>query len=161
MRIYQLKRTQFLPISIETAWSYFSSPHNLREITPPDMKFRILYVSGGEKMYAGQLIRYFVNVLPWISVHWVTEITHVQEPVHFVDEQRFGPYALWHHQHFFREVDGGVEMTDEVNYAIPFGWLGQFANWLFVGKKVRAIFDYRYNVLEELFKNSKEEIVIA
>ncbi len=161
MKVYHLKRTQFLPISINEAWAYFSSPHNLKEITPPDMNFRILYVSGGSTMYAGQLIRYFVNVLPGFTVHWVTEITHVHAPDHFVDEQRFGPYALWHHQHFFREVEGGIEMIDEVNYAIPFGWLGQFANWLFVGKKVSAIFDYRYEVLKKRFKTSKEKIVIA
>lgn len=117
------------------------------------MGFHILYVSGGEKTYAGQIIRYKVQILPGIKMHWVTEITHVNEPFYFVDEQRFGPYALWHHQHHFKEVPGGVEMTDEVNYAIPLGLLGRIANALFVGREVNRIFDYRFKVLEEYFKN--------
>ena len=158
MKIYHLKRKQFLPISMNEAWDFFSSPRNLKDITPEHMRFQILYVSGSEKMYAGQIIRYKVNVLPGFTVHWVTEITHVSEPFHFVDEQRFGPYALWHHQHYFVEKEGGVEMIDEVNYAIPLGWLGQFAHWLFVGKKVNAIFDYRYSVLEKLFERKTIEI---
>jgi ligand-binding SRPBCC domain-containing protein len=116
------------------------------------MGFKILYISGGEKTYAGQIIRYHVNVLPGIKVHWVTEITQVQELNYFIDEQRFGPYALWHHQHHFKEVPGGVEMTDEVNYAIPLGWLGQLAHLLFVGREVNRIFDHRYQTLELFFK---------
>ncbi|MEJ2004616.1 MAG: SRPBCC family protein [Cyclobacteriaceae bacterium] len=160
MKVYHLKRTQFLPITLGKAWQFFSSPQNLREITPPHMKFKILYVSGDQKMYPGQLIRYYVHVLPGIRVHWVTEITHVAEPYRFVDEQRFGPYALWHHTHFFREVDGGIEMTDEVNYAIPMGILGRFANWLFVEKQVNAIFDYRFNILEQRFRKTNENLLV-
>lgn len=121
------------------------------------MGFKILYMSGGPKMYPGQVIRYIVYGLPGIPMNWMTEITHLQEPYYFVDEQRFGPYALWHHQHHFREVDGGVEMTDEVNYAIPFGILGRLANWLFVGREVNRIFDHRYQVLEKYFKNKIAE----
>ncbi len=155
MKVYHLKRKQFLPITLAEAWSFFSDPRNLKEITPPHMKFRILYMSGENGMFAGQLIRYYVHVLAGIRVHWVTEITHVQELERFVDEQRFGPYALWHHTHSFREVGGGIEMTDEVNYAIPLGFIGRFANWLFVEKQVNAIFDYRFNVLEKRFGHSE------
>ncbi|MEO1052705.1 MAG: SRPBCC family protein [Bacteroidota bacterium] len=151
MKIYNLQRKQVLPISLEHAWEFFSSPANLKHITPAHMGFRILSVSGGDKMYAGQIIRYKVNVLPAIPVHWVTEITHVDELNYFVDEQRFGPYALWHHQHWFKEVEGGVEMIDEVNYAIPYGIIGRLANSLFVEKQVNTIFDYRYRILEEHF----------
>ena len=151
MKVYHLQRTQVLPISLQEAWAFFSTPTNLAKITPSHMGFEILYQSGGSKTYAGQIIRYRVNVLPGISVHWVTEITHVSEPNYFVDEQRFGPYALWHHQHRFREVANGVEMTDEVNYAIPLGWLGQLAGALFVHRQVNAIFDHRYQVLNAYF----------
>lgn len=151
MKIYTLKRTQFLPISMAEAWDFFSTPRNLSKITPEHMGFTILYVSGGEKTYAGQIIRYHVQILPGIKVHWVTEITHVQEPHYFVDEQRFGPYALWHHQHRFKAVAGGVEMTDEVNYAIPLGPLGRLAHWLFVGREVNRIFEHRFTVLEGYF----------
>jgi len=151
MKVYNLTRTQILPISVAEAWDFFSTPKNLSKITPEHMGFEILYISGGEKAYAGQIIRYNVSVLPGIKMHWVTEITQVKEGVHFIDEQRFGPYALWHHQHHFKEVPGGVEMTDEVNYAIPFGILGRLAHSLFVGGEVNRIFDHRYHILEKYF----------
>lgn len=151
MKVYHLKRVQFLPIPLTEAWSFFSSPKNLARITPAQMKFEILYISGGEKMYPGQLIRYKIFLLPFLPVFWTTEITHVSEPFYFVDEQRFGPYAMWHHQHHLKEVPGGVEMTDEVNYAIPLGIIGQLAHWLFVKREVNRIFDYRFTILKNFF----------
>ncbi len=158
MKIYNIKRTQFLPISLTEAWAFFATPKNLSKITPKEMGFEILYISGGDKMYTGQIIRYFVQILPLIKMHWVTEIKHVSEPHYFVDEQRFGPYALWHHQHHFKEVDGGVEMKDEVNYAIPLGAIGRLAGLLFVQHKVNSIFDYRFKVLEAYFAKSNNNI---
>jgi ligand-binding SRPBCC domain-containing protein len=115
------------------------------------MNFDILTISGGAKMYAGQIIKYKVNLFPLIPTTWVTEITHVNEPGYFVDEQLIGPYALWHHQHHFKEVNGGVGLTDIVNYAIPFGPIGRLANAIFVGGEVNAIFDFRYKKLESMF----------
>jgi len=156
MKVYNLKRTQFLPISLSEAWHFFSTPRNLSKITPGHMGFKILYVSGGEKAYAGQIIRYQISILPGIKVHWVTEITQVQESHYFIDEQRFGPYALWHHQHHFIEVPGGVKMTDEVNYAIPLGILGRLAHFIFVGREVNRIFDHRFTALEEFFRGEKQ-----
>ncbi|NJN28924.1 MAG: SRPBCC family protein [Cyclobacteriaceae bacterium] len=156
MKVYNLTRTQFLPISQVEAWDFFSTPKNLSKITPERMGFEILYTSGGEKAYAGQIIRYKVSVPPGINVHWVTEITQVKEGVHFIDEQRFGPYKFWHHQHHFKEVSGGVEMTDEVNYAIPFGIFGRLAHAVFVGGEVKRIFDHRYLVLEKYFSKEKK-----
>jgi ligand-binding SRPBCC domain-containing protein len=151
MKIYSIRQTQFIPISLAEAWDFFSSPHNLARITPAKMKFVILSVSGGNRVYAGQIIRYTVRVLPFYTVHWMTEITHVQEPNFFADEQRFGPYALWHHQHFFKEVEGGIEMTDEVHYAIPLGILGRLAHTLFVGRELTAIFEYRFQAVAKYF----------
>ena len=153
MKIYNLTREQFLPITLQEAWDFFSSPTNLAKITPAHMKFKILYISGGNKAYAGQIIRYKINVLPFLPMHWVTAITQVKEPLHFIDEQRFGPYALWHHQHHFKEVAGGILMTDEVNYAIPLGLLGRLAHWLFVGKEVNTIFEHRFKALEDFFSS--------
>lgn len=153
MKVYNLKKVQHLPISLDEAWDFFSSPANLKDITPEHMKFDIRYLSGGNKMYPGQMITYRLQPVPGVPVSWTTEITHVQEPNYFVDEQRFGPYAMWHHQHHFKEVEGGVEMTDEVNYAIPLGPLGRLANWLFVERQVKAIFDHRYKVLEQRFSS--------
>lgn len=102
-------------------------------------------------MYAGQLIEYRVSPVAGIPVYWMTEITQVKEGQYFIDEQRFGPYALWHHQHHFRPVEGGVEMTDIVHYRIPLWVLGRLANSLFVRKKLRSIFQYRFRKVEELF----------
>lgn len=109
-------------------------------------------------MYAGQMIHYKVCILPGLPVDWLTEITHAQEPYYFVDEQRKGPFRIWQHQHRFKEVEGGVEMTDEVNYAVPFGLIGGLTNLVFVEKTVNAIFDYRFNALEDLFKNHKTKL---
>lgn len=158
MKIYRLTRKQILPISLEAAWDFFSSPANLPKITPKHMGFKMMYMSGGQKMYPGQIIQYIVHGLPGIPMDWITEITHVQEPNYFVDEQRFGPYALWHHQHHFKEVAGGVEMIDEVNYAIPLGLLGRMANWLFVEREVNRIFDHRYQALASFFEQPKAEL---
>jgi ligand-binding SRPBCC domain-containing protein len=155
MKIYTIKRTQILPVSMAEAWDFFSSPKNLAAITPAQMNFRIVNEAGLTRMYAGQLIRYKINVIPFITTNWVTEITHVQEPYYFVDEQRFGPYALWHHQHRFKEVPDGVEMTDEVNYAVPWGILGSLANWLFVGRQVNVIFEHRFQAVSNHFSKRK------
>jgi ligand-binding SRPBCC domain-containing protein len=151
MKIYHLKRTQILPISSTEAWSFFSSPRNLQDLTPKKIKFKIISISGDGTMYPGQIIRYKIKVPPFWTVNWVSEITHVHEGAYFVDDQRFGPYALWHHRHSFRQMKDCVEMTDEVHYAIPYGVIGRLANWLFVERSVNAIFDFRYTILENRF----------
>ena len=139
-------------MSLGEAWDFFSSPRNLARITPSHMGFKIQYVSGGDKMYPGQLIRYRINVVKGMPMTWVTEITHVETMKYFIDEQRFGPYALWHHQHHFSEVPEGIKMIDIVNYALPLGILGQVAHRIFVEKEVNSIFDHRSKILENMFK---------
>ncbi len=148
--VYTLSVMQQLPIGLSEAWDFFSSPENLEKITPKHMGFGI--TSGKpQKMYPGQIISYKVAVLPGIKTNWVTEITHVLDRKFFVDEQRFGPYAMWHHEHHFEEKDGGIFMTDKVTYKIPFGFLGYLAQSLFVKKQLKTIFEYRVKALEELF----------
>ncbi len=160
MKIYNLRRTQKLPITRAQAWDFFSSPQNLSLITPQKMNFKIQSISGKGRMYAGQVISYKVTVLPFVRLRWVTEITHVSAPDYFVDEQRFGPYALWHHKHHFEDTEGGTLMTDEVDYALPFGILGRLVHAAFVRAEVNAIFDYRYRVLENYFQTGiKSELV--
>mgnify|MGYP001278050974 CR=1 FL=1 len=152
VKLYRLETIQNLPISQEKAWEFFSDPRNLKTITPEYMGFKIL--SGEEpSMYAGQIIQYLVTPLLNIPVKWVTEITHVEEGKYFVDEQRFGPYSLWHHKHFIKPIKNGVEMTDIVDYKIPFGFLGQLIHPLLVGPKLKEIFDYRRTALIKLFEN--------
>src|ERR1700733_12252498 len=124
MSVHSFKKIQFIPATLNQAWDFFSSPANLPLITPPEMDFRIISKFHSDKVYAGQLIEYKLRPLPGIRVYWMTEITHVKDGVYFVDEQRYGPYSLWHHQHHFVEKDGGVEMTDIVHYKAPFGVIG-------------------------------------
>ncbi len=150
--MHRLESIQRLPITLEAAWDFFSSPANLKTITPEHMGFEIKSgFTRGEKMYAGMMISYIVKPLAGIPMKWVTEITHVRDRSFFVDEQRVGPYAIWHHQHHFKAIEGGVEMRDIVHYKIPFGPIGHITNALFVARKVESIFDYRYRRLEQLF----------
>jgi ligand-binding SRPBCC domain-containing protein len=151
MSLHSLSTVQKLPISIEEAWTFFSSPKNLKVITPDYMGFKITSDLGDGKMYSGQIISYIVTPVLNVPMEWVTEISHVSEPHYFVDEQRFGPYAFWHHKHFFKEIEGGVEMTDTVHYKVPLGPIGDLVNALFVKNKLKEIFDYRYQKLESLF----------
>tara|TARA_A100000164_G_scaffold207519_2_gene184025 strand:+ start:582 stop:1043 length:462 start_codon:yes stop_codon:yes gene_type:complete len=150
LKLYQLRTKQELPISLEKAWKFFSDPKNLKDITPNEMNFNI--ISGADKsIYAGQIIQYKVSPVLGINLKWVTEITHVKENAYFVDEQRFGPYSLWHHKHFFKKINGGILMEDIVDYKIPYGLIGQFAHVIFVKKKLEKIFNYRHTKLEKLF----------
>ncbi len=148
--IHKLVRTQQLPISLAEAWDFFSSPLNLPDITPPWLDFS-LTSEGSESMYAGMIITYCLKPIMGLPMCWVSEITHVAEPFFFVDEQRIGPYRLWHHQHRFREQPGGVEMTDIVHYALPWGLLGELAHRTVVRRKLGRIFDYRRSRLAEIF----------
>ena len=154
--IYELSSVQKLPISLEKAWDFLSSPANLKEITPDYMGFDI--VSGGNgAMYPGQIIQYIVTPLLGIKTRWVTEITHVIDQSYFVDEQRFGPYDLWHHKHFLRAIDGGVEMHDTIHYKLPFSPVANLFHNVLVKPRLMEIFTYREAKLIELFGAFKEK----
>ena len=154
MKIYRLETIQNLPISQKEAWNFLSDPRNLKTITPDYMGFEI--VSGAaSKMYAGQILQYIVTPLLNIPLKWVTEITHIREGEYFVDEQRFGPYSLWHHKHFIKPIKNGVEMIDIVDYKVPFGLLGQLVQPFLVRPKLEEIFEYRKNALDRIFGKYK------
>ena len=150
MKLHRLQTVQRLPISLDEAWDFFSSPRNLRFITPPWLDFRITN-EVPERMHTGAIITYTIRPMFGLPVGWVTEITHLDPPHFFVDEQRFGPYRLWHHQHFFRPIEGGIEAEDIVHYALPFGPLGSLVHRLTVHRRVQDIFAYRREVLTERF----------
>ena len=151
MAFYQLTKTQKLPSSIEEIWDFISAPVNLKEITPDDMGFIVTSNNGSQKMYPGMIITYNVSPLAGLNLNWVTEITHVKEHEYFVDEQRIGPYSMWHHQHKIEPIDGGVLMTDIVTYQPPFGFIGAIANALIIKKRLKLIFDYRSVALKKRF----------
>jgi ligand-binding SRPBCC domain-containing protein len=148
--MYQLKRTQFINSDIKTCWDFFSSPNNLKVITPPYMGFEVK-TEVPSIMYEGLMIAYTVRPLFGIPMSWVTEIKTVKENQFFVDEQRQGPYTIWHHEHHFKEVEGGVEMTDIVSYVLPFGILGKLVHPIIVRKKLEEIFAYRFKKVDEIF----------
>ena len=152
--IYTLEVEQFLDISLDEAWDFFSSPRNLSEITPAHMGFNITSDTSG-KMYPGQIITYKIGLLPGIKSNWTTEITHVAEQKFFVDEQRFGPYAMWHHEHHFEKKDNGVLMRDKVSYKIPLGFIGHLIHSFFIRRQLLKIFSYRVETLNSLFGTLK------
>jgi ligand-binding SRPBCC domain-containing protein len=153
VHIYRLERAQKLPVSQSVAWSFFSNPANLAQITPDWLNFEILEDISDIKgaMYEGMIIHYRIKAMPFVTMKWVTEITHVREPEYFVDVQRVGPYSFWHHQHHFRAVCDGIEMRDILHYRLPLGLLGRMVQGCFVGRRLEAIFDYRRTYLETLF----------
>lgn len=150
MATHSIKTVQKIPVSLEEAWKFFASPANLDAITPGDVGFKIISKFNGEKMFAGQLIEYKVSPLFKIPLYWKTEITEITDSKYFIDEQKKGPYSLWRHQHHFVEIDGGVEMTDIVDYKNSLGFIFEIANFLFVKNKLKRIFEYRFQKIEEL-----------
>jgi ligand-binding SRPBCC domain-containing protein len=150
MALKTIKTTLLLPITPEQAWTFFSSPRNLNEITPADMTFHITSEIPDE-MYEGLFITYKLKPLLNIPVSWVTEITHIKNQSYFIDEQRVGPYRMWHHEHHFREVPGGVEMTDILHYDVGKSIFGWMASKLFVDQRVKEIFEFREKKLKEIF----------
>lgn len=151
MGFYQLHKTQKIPATIDEVWNFISSPANLKKITPDYMGFDITSKLLADKMYPGMIISYKVSPVLGIKMTWVTEITHVEDKIYFVDEQRIGPYKMWHHEHKLEEIEGGVLMTDIVSYQPPLGFLGSIGNTLFIKHQLKQIFDYRTLAVEKLF----------
>ena len=152
MMVNKLLYSQKLPISLDEAWDFLSSPNNLKLITPESMNFKIIDWDK-KKAYPGQIIQYTVSPILGIRIKWVTEITQVIRNSYFIDEQRFGPYSFWHHKHFIKEIDNGILMDDVIHYKIPFGLIGKILNKIYVKNKLDKIFKYRENKLNEIFGN--------
>lgn len=155
MAFYQFKTEQIVKADLHTVWNFISTPGNLKKITPPYMGFDITSGELPDKMYQGMIISYKVSPILGIKTDWLTEITHVRDFEYFVDEQRIGPYNLWHHQHFIKNTPEGVLMNDIVTYSPPFGFLGAIANSLVIKKKLKEIFAYRYQAIEQYFHQTK------
>lgn len=152
MKSYHINFKQNLPISLAEAWDFFSSPLNLSKITPQDMTFEVTSdLDENTKMYPGMIITYKVSPLFGINLNWMTEITQVMPEQYFIDEQRFGPFKFWHHQHHFKSIPGGVEMTDILTYGLPFGFIGQLGHGILVKNKIKEIFTFREKKTIELF----------
>jgi len=151
MGFYQFKQSQLFKNSVDELWDFISNPNNLKVITPDYMGFDITSEGLPDKMYEGMIISYKVSPLMGIKTTWVTEITQLKDKQYFVDEQRVGPYKIWHHQHFLEATPEGTLMKDIVSYQPPFGFLGDIANNLVIENKLEEIFAYRTKVLKGLF----------
>ncbi len=157
MKTYTLQFEHNLPVPLIEAWDFFSSPLNLAKITPPEMRFQVTSAYNTDtKIYPGMVITYKVSPLLGIKLNWMTEITHVKDQEYFVDDQRVGPYAIWHHEHHFTAIKGGVKMTDKLTYAVPYGIIGRLANKILVAKEVQKVFTYREKAINDLFGVYKE-----
>jgi ligand-binding SRPBCC domain-containing protein len=151
MKVKYKQWEQFIPRTIDEVWHFFSRPENLNAITPDDMSFEILSDIADKPMYPGMIIQYKISPFLGIKMDWATEITHVRDRSYFIDEQRSGPYALWHHQHHFVRKDGGVLMKDMLHYRVPYGPIGTLADVLFVDRQIEQIFTYRVKAVEKIF----------
>ena len=158
--IYTLESRQNLNAEIDEAWEFFSDPSRLADITPSHMGFKITSGDPG-KMYRGQIISYRIGILPLVKSNWVTEITAVVPQSYFIDEQRSGPYSIWHHEHHFSITEEGLEIYDKVSYKIPFGFLGRLMHQLFIKRKLLSIFGYRYRLLDEVFNKRSQKSKIS
>ena len=154
MTIHYLETTQWVAWDKNKVWRFFSNPHNLSLLTPPSLRFKVVG-STPETIYPGLMIEYRVSPFRAFKMQWLTEITHVREGEYFVDEQRTGPYRLWHHEHFFRPVDKGIEIHERVTYQLPFGILGNFFHPFLVQPKLKEIFSYREKKLLHLRSDVK------
>jgi ligand-binding SRPBCC domain-containing protein len=159
VKTYRLEFEQNLPIPLAETWDFFTSPLNLAKLTPPKMGFEVTSpYDAKSKVYEGMIITYKITPLFGVKMNWMTEITHVKDQQYFVDEQRFGPYALWHHEHHFTEIKGGVHMKDILNYAIPYSVIGRMANKLLVAKQIKHIFEYRTKAVNEMFGVYRKQV---
>ena len=150
MKVYLLHKRQCLPVSRQQAWDFFSDPHNLAAVTPPDLRL-VPFGPVPERMRPGMIVCYRVRPFPGIRATWVSEITHCMDGEFFVDEQRVGPYKLWHHQHLFHARADGTEVEDLVHYALPFGPLRLLSHPLLVRPRLERIFEYRRAALAARF----------
>jgi len=158
MKVYKKETVQHINASLEECWAFFSTPGNLKKITPKTMGFEITDFDS-KPMYAGQIIQYKISPFLGLKLNWVTEITQVKDKVYFIDDQRFGPYSFWHHKHFFEATANGVKMTDVVHYALPFGFLGRIVNALIVKRQLKEIFDYRCVKVDQIFNEKGSKIL--
>lgn len=149
--IYSFRTEQFLPVAVDEAWHFFSTPENLQKLTPAELDFKITSPRM-EKIHPGQIITYSIKIFPLFRSQWVTEITVVEDEKMFIDEQRYGPYKMWHHKHTFEEVEGGVLMADEVHLKLPFPLLAPLAFHLYIKKKLNSIFEFRHKNLEKMIE---------
>ena len=148
--IHQLKREQWLDCTLDEAWDFFSTPRNLERLTPSAVGFEITHLDS-ETAHTGQIIGYKIRIAPMVHVSWLTELTLVEPKKRFIDDQRSGPYKVWHHVHTFEEQDCGVLMRDTVTYVLPFGLLGDIVHKLFIARQLKFIFDERFRLCDEIF----------
>jgi len=149
MKLHRFEQTHVLPISLETAWEFFSDSKNLDGMTPPELEFETL-AGNDELMFPGQIIVHRIGLAPMVKVLWTTEITQMEFQSYFIDEQRSGPYRFWHHLHRFEACEGGTRVIDRIHYALPFFPFGELGRPM-VRDRLDQIFGFRRACLEKRF----------
>lgn len=158
MKVTQWTASQKVNGNIEEVWSFFSNPANLDQLTPKEVNFSIQSISGEGSMYPGMLVQYRIRPFKWLPINffWVAEIKQVQKHIRFIDEQRYGPFAFWYHEHAFEIVDGGVMVKDILHYRVPLGFIGKIIDRLVIRLAIKRIFNTRTEILHEYFQNLKK-----
>lgn len=156
MAMHTLKFIQKIPVPLDAAWSFFSSPRNLASITPPEMMFRISGTPPLGEIFPGMIICYTLYPFMLFPVRWETEIVTVERPCFFEDRQKSGPYEYWQHRHYFREIPGGVEMTDSLRYSMPLDFFGELVNTVIVSRRLEEVFEYRRKKIESILGSFKD-----
>ena len=149
---YILEKLQFISKSKAEVFDFFKAPENLKKITPENLNFKITTPSP-ILMKEGTLIEYIIKLFG-VSIYWRTLISEYNPPHSFRDLQLNGPYDVWDHTHIFKDCKNGVMMIDKVKYSIPFGIIGRLAHFVWVKAELRRIFNHRYKVIEQIFKES-------
>lgn len=150
MKTYKYTSEIELPLDIEATWTFFSNPNNLEKIMPSQLAFKV--INGASlPLYSGQIIEYTVSPLPFFKTTWISEISHINKPLFFVDTQLEGPYKLWHHKHYFKKTPHGTKITDVIHYQVPFGIIGRLLHPFIIRPKLAQIFEYRSKAIKTLF----------
>lgn len=138
----------FLPVPPADAYAFHLDPSNLRRISPGWIPVDRLSVPS--PLRVGSRLEIQVRALGVLPQTWEVEIAEMVPPQRLVDVAIRGPYPQWRHTHSFREVSGGTEMTDQVEYGLPFGaparWLDPWLHRPFLA----ALFRFRHRKTVEL-----------
>ena len=146
---YLLRRRTVVPGTLHEVFTFHTDPRNLEALTPPWLAFRVLH-STDPAVRLGTRITYGLR-LHGIPMRWESRISEFVDGDSFADEMLSGPYRRWYHRHLFRDVEGGVEIEDVVEYALPFGPIGRLVHSLFVRRQLQQIFDFRTQAIDRRF----------
>ena len=66
-----------------------------------------------------------------------------------------GIFKSFKHEHIFEETESGTLMIDIFNYKSPFGFLGKWADFLFLEKYMKNLLKTRNESIKEFAETEK------